>query len=688
MLVVSVLDRLTGPVQGMAKQMARFQASIQAASTKLKKWGEGVGDWGKKISIGAAAGAVALAGLLRPTMAVDKASRALQTVITPMYGSMEEDMKRVRTAAQEWEKTHVGSAEQFIQTSYGMVSAGLTTAQAIEGTRAATALATATFGDATEAAGYLATLYNNLGNKAGDAATEMTRLADITAKTQQFHQIANLGQLTEGMKYATPVAKMYGISLEQVSAVVGTLNDSGIAGGQAGTAFAAMMRGMNGAAKDLGFAISRTAEGGVDLVGTMENLKAKFGSRLLDPQVQQQLQEAFGDEGLKGVMSLMDKTQRLRDSMTALGAATGTVAAALATVEGGIEARFVILKQRLVGVAVTLGEKLVPLIERLAPKFEKAIQAVTQFIEKNPQLAETVIHVLAISTAVGAVAGPLLMLVGGAMKVVGAFLGFRAVQGLLARVAVTAGIGIPGALGAADKAGTQVAGSLAGKFGKLLGILGKILVLWEVFKGVGSLGRDAAGKLDAWGQESQARAKMERARKVLADPTATRRERLMAQKDLESAGWHTARAADIRRDVAAGGYLANEQIPGVKQLAGVEHTPSSAPRQMARIDVARGLGGIQLQGVTLAPAGARSMADVLGGYGMGMPGPGQLAVPGQRDAGGTMQVEDPKTTELLRALYDQGAEAMRQKQPIFVQLPDGSLVEAQAYQGAAREAAY
>lgn len=683
-LIVSVLDRLTGPVQGMAKQMARFQASIQAASQKLKKWGESVGDWGKKVSVGAAAGAVALWGILRPTQAVDRASRALETVVTPMYGSMEEDLRRVREAASAWAKEHVGSSAKFIETSYNMVSAGLTTEQAIEGTRKAIALATATKGEAAAAAEYLATVYNNMGNKAADVSAEMERLADITAMTQGFHAIKDLGQLMEGMKYATPVAKMYGISLEQVSAAIGVLNDAGIVGGSAGTAFTAAMRGMNKASADLGFAIARTAKGGVDFMGTMENLKAKFGSRLLDPKVQQQLQEAFGDEGLKGVMSWMDKTQRLHDSLTALGGAAGKVARDLKTIEGG--EKLTILKQRFEELLVKLGMKLVPLLERVLPKIESIITAVTEWVDKNPELAETVMQVMAISVAVGTIAGPLLMVIGGVMKAVGAFLGFRGVQRLLARVAVSAGVGLPGALGAADKAGTAVAGSLTGKFGKVLGVLGKILLLWEEFKLVGDLGRDVAGRLDAWGQESQARAKVEHARKVLADPNSTRRQRLWAQKDLDAAGWQMARAADIRRDVAAGGYLANEQfLPDA--LTGVDHTPADAPRQMARIDLSgKAIGRIQYQGVTLAGPPERALGAGLGTEGAGIPAPGALAPPGQRGDGGPMRVEDPKTTELLRALYEQGEAEMRRPMEVTVLLPDGTPVPATGYQGAAREA--
>jgi len=676
-LILTVIDRLTGPLGRAAGSVARFQAIIQGGSKKLRDWGDKVSGWGKSVSIAAAAGAAALWGILRPTAAIDKATRALQTVVTPMYGSMEADLKRVRAAADDWSRAHVGAADQFITTSYQMVSAGLNTAQAIAGTRAATALATATFGDATDAAGYLATLYNNMGRKAGDAAVEMTRLADITAKTQQFHQLSNLGQLTEGMKYAVPVAKMYGISLEQVSAAIGTLNDSGITGGQAGTTFSAIMRGMNGAAKDLKFTIARTADGGVDLIGTMEALKAKFGSRLLDPKVQKQLQEAFGDEGVKGIMSLMDKTGRLRESMTAMAGATGTVATALKTVEGGIDARLAILKQQAMGALVKLGEKLVPLLDKLVPKFTAIIDKVVEWVDKNPELAEQAVQFFAIGTGIAMLGGPLLMAVGSVMKLVGGFLALK----MVARLAATAAAGA-GASGAAGAAGATAA------FGPLLLMLLKVaavlLILRELFNGFKTV-RGLVGAADEFVHERGAENQLRRAQQILADPKSTATQRRAAQGMLSQAGWNAAISKDIRRDIDAGSYLASEQPRWINKSGYIEHAPASAPRHAARLDVMAGVGGIQSQEIRLPD---RSLTDVLGGFGMpALPAPGQtgVAAPGATATPGPMRVEDPEQRRVLEGMAASLERTAARPLTVIVPMPDGST---QTFQGLAAEGGY
>jgi len=86
-------------------------------------------------------------------------------------------LKSAADSAANFESSlHKQSAEEFLQASYQMSSAGLNDIQAIEGTRKALALATATMGDSTEAANLLALSYNNFADQNADVAKEMSRL--------------------------------------------------------------------------------------------------------------------------------------------------------------------------------------------------------------------------------------------------------------------------------------------------------------------------------------------------------------------------------------------------------------------------------------------------------------------------------------------------------------------------------
>jgi TP901 family phage tail tape measure protein len=159
-----------------------FQA-IDKATNIIKNIQGSIGDTvGRLQKIQGAALAVGGATLLALKSAADSAANfessltPLGTVVTSTMGSMEKSLKAFASAAKEWSNLHKQSAEEFLQASYQMSSAGLNDIQAIEGTRKALALATATMGDSTEAANLLALSYNNFADQNADVAKEMSRL--------------------------------------------------------------------------------------------------------------------------------------------------------------------------------------------------------------------------------------------------------------------------------------------------------------------------------------------------------------------------------------------------------------------------------------------------------------------------------------------------------------------------------
>src|SRR6185503_14688695 len=133
-----------------------------------------------------------------------------------------------------WSKAHRDSATEFLDSTYMMLSAGLNEKAAIEATRVGMTVATATFGNGADAASLLATVYNNMGDKTRDVSTEMTRLGDMLTKTQQTFQFANLDQLNEGLKYGIPTALQFGMQIDELSTIIGELNNAGLQGSLAG----------------------------------------------------------------------------------------------------------------------------------------------------------------------------------------------------------------------------------------------------------------------------------------------------------------------------------------------------------------------------------------------------------------------------------------------------------------------
>lgn len=418
-ILVSLKNMLSGPAAQVTQSLrniqraANFGRTLQAAGAQAS----GLGALWTGIS-GQMRGAIE--SVMAPAMQFEDSLAAVRTVAAGTFGSVEADVAAVTRAAREWSLVHTNSAAEFAKASYLMVSAGLDTRQAIAGTRTALAVASATMGDATQATSLLGSLYINLGDKAADVTREMARLGDVVTRTQQYFKIADLGQLNEGLKYAVPVAKQYGISLEQLSMAVGTLNTAGLEGSMAGTAFGASMRQMISASRQLGFGIARAADGGIDFLKTIENIHAKFGDfNAMTDATRERLRKAFGDEGLRAVSIFMGVTGDMRRALGAVSASAGATGAAQQAMEATGSAAVRVLQNHFSDLKITLARDLEPTIRALVDAFKGVIASVKEFATAHPNLMAFSAQFAVLTAAALAVVGPMAMVAGSVMTIAG-----------------------------------------------------------------------------------------------------------------------------------------------------------------------------------------------------------------------------------------------------------------------------
>lgn len=320
----------------------------------------------------------AFTSTLTPALEFEDSMVSVKSIAPGTYGSVAKDMEMIEGSARNWSKAHAENAAEFGRAAYQMLSAGLNTTQAIAATETALAVAKGTMGDATVAAQFLATAYNTLGDKAAPVSQEMSRIGDVLVKTQQYYQLSDMKALTDGMTYAIPVAVQYGVSLEQASAAVGQLNTLSLQGSMAGTAFAASMNKLNSASKNLGFQIARTADGGVDFVGTMENIKKKFGDQMGLPKVQEKFQKAFGAEGLRAITLMTAKVDDLKTGYDQVTKSQGSMIAAQAVMEEATTTQLQIAKNNLSELSIKFGEVALPLVNKAVPSMISGMELAGQ----------------------------------------------------------------------------------------------------------------------------------------------------------------------------------------------------------------------------------------------------------------------------------------------------------------------
>ena len=438
-VVMSLVDRLTAPLKGATKQLDLFGATMKKvdavtnkgvrmdAIDKMKDWGRQTREAGNKtMAVGGIMTGVGvemrhLAGdFMAPFDEFERSLSFVRTVAPGTFGSVAADMTALKKTAVDWSMAHTDSATDFVRANYMMISSGLDMRAAMAGTATAMTVAKATNGNAMEAASVLATVYSNMGNKTAEVTGEMSRLGDVMTRTQQLFKFANLGQLNEGLKYGVPVAKQYGMEMEQLSAVIGTLNDVGLEGGMAGTSLMASMRNINKAAKDLHFTIARTSSGGVDMIETIANIQKAYGDKMGLPKIQQAFQLAFGDEGVKGITLLMGKVERMRGAMGDLANSTGAAAAAQKIMESDGKAGWEKLKNALDALKITVGEGLGPMLAGLADRMRGLVLAMRSLFSAHPWIAKVGASFFLLAAGITSIFGPAALAVGSLQKFGGA----------------------------------------------------------------------------------------------------------------------------------------------------------------------------------------------------------------------------------------------------------------------------
>ena len=417
---IEAIDKVSGPSKKMMESLQGLERLAQKSEAMI--------NYGHRLSL--TGGLVNEAGrrmlavaddILAPSKAFEAAAKPLETVISSTLGSVAKSMAMAKKAALEWSKAHADSAADFLAMSYRMASAGLNDVQAIEATRQALRVAKATLAADVPAVGELiATLYNNLADKAKPFTQEFQRIADVVTRTQQYFQFKSIDVLAGSLKYATPAAIAFRIPLEEVATVIGQLNNAGLQGEIAGTAYAATLRQMTRASRLLGFQLAKDKNGALSFIGTLRNIVARYGdlSRLSDEQ-RMKFQQAFGDEGLRAVMLLAGKLGEMDRALKVVTNSTGAAARAQRMMEQSALEQEKILQNRLDALRITVGNALLPTLNRVIPVIGRLLERFGRFAEAHPNLAKTALLFTAIGGAALAVLGPFLNVAGALMAVTG-----------------------------------------------------------------------------------------------------------------------------------------------------------------------------------------------------------------------------------------------------------------------------
>lgn len=251
-----------------------------------------------------------------------------------------------------------------------------------------------------------------------DAMTGLGMSAEQTGKFTDIMAAAitnsntNIELMGETLKYVGPVAGTLGIEMGDLSVAIGLMGNAGIKGSQAGTALRSGLTNlvkptdqMQAAMDRYGVELVKNADGSVNLMGTMENLRSTLGG--LDQATQAQaLATIFGKEAMSGFASIVNASEADFNKLSdAIANSEGKASEMAATMQDNLKGSIDNMKSAFEEVMIVIGERLIPIFQNLVDGITNVF---TWFNNLNPAIQNVIIGVGGFL----AILGPLLLIIG------------------------------------------------------------------------------------------------------------------------------------------------------------------------------------------------------------------------------------------------------------------------------------
>ena len=354
----------------------RLVRGLRTAEYKVREFGQKVGAIGRQLMAFGAMVAAPLVIASRIFVGFDDQMRSVQAVV----GATGEEFDRLTEKARLLGRTTSFTAAQVAGGMLELGRAGFSPDQIDAAIASVLNLARATGTDLAEATNIAAATLRSFGLE----ADQMQRVADVMTATAN-NSAQTLLELGDSMKYASPVADEFGLTLEETAKLLGALANFGIKGSMAGTTVRNILLRMTDPAiraqvEDLGVAVTDSSK---KLRGASDILH-DIGKAVDDLPKADKLavfNKIFGMRAIAGGAKLT--TSEFERLNRAIDDAGGTADRTAAVMDGGIGGSFRRLLSAIEGVALAIGDSLDQSLTDLADDFAAIAGSVTQWIQAN-----------------------------------------------------------------------------------------------------------------------------------------------------------------------------------------------------------------------------------------------------------------------------------------------------------------
>lgn len=383
-------------------------------------------------------------------------------------GVVGDDLLKVRDYALEMGATTAFSAQDAAQAMLELTSSGQSVEEAMSTLPPVLDLAAAGALDLKAAADGVTDALAQFQLPVSAANTVVNALAAGAGSSS-----ASVMDLLESMKNVGTVASSFGLSFEETTAALAVLAENGSKGAEAGTRLKSMLNQLSSnegkaAMEELGVSMFDATGKTRSLDSVIDDLKTSLDG-MSDEERISYLQRLGGAYGVTALNALLASggIDTMVTAMEGQSTASDVAAARMATFSGKVESLKGSVETLMIKAFTPFMDNVLgPLVDKMVP----VVNAIADWIEKNPELASTIFTV----TAAVAVAGGAILLLGTGIKALGTIITFAtgpfgllmlAIGGLVALVNDS---GVQAGLAAWGDAFNSL-GSIIQKIGNIIG---------------------------------------------------------------------------------------------------------------------------------------------------------------------------------------------------------------------------
>ena len=414
------LETATGKENTALKTLIQRQKKLATATDKARKAQEkqqkAQSQWAKNKEVlasnagyASATGAAIGAGIVS-SVNTGMEFQAAMSRVGAVSGATGEDFTKLEAQAKELGRSTVWSASQAAEGMQYLAMAGFKTNDILATMPGMLSLASAGQVELAEAADISSNILSGFGME----ASEIGRVGDVLTSTFTGSN-TSLSGLGHTMKYAAPVAKSMGASLEVTAAMAAKLGDAGIQGEMAGTALRNVMLKLATPTGDAAKTMEALGVSAVDADGNIRQMPDVLAD--LNKAMGSYSQEAkanitstiFGTESMGAAMILMEQagSGALQDFQKSL-AQTGTAEKVAGTQTDNLKGDFAGLSSAMEGMKISVFETLEPSLRDLTQKITGVVGKVQAWAQENPELTQKLVYVAAAVGGLATAALPLL----------------------------------------------------------------------------------------------------------------------------------------------------------------------------------------------------------------------------------------------------------------------------------------